>query len=348
MVMASHKVRSDVDEDLDDLDDVLEQFTPPPGQAQSRTQSSTATAAPSPSVTSASKKESDVQSSAPKSALHELGDPDLSEDFARELAQGMESLMQEIAGEAGLGPEGAREGATGESDEQANEEKKGEKALRAAWAILIEGMSSSLNSDGGESSKGKGKPGQTEAGTSAAVDKEEKEDTFQASIKKAMEKLKESDSNLQADAANSAPDSLDALLAQMGDKLPDSEESEEELQKLLESMMGELMSKNILYEPLKELHTKFPDYLKDNAGKINTEDKKRYDSQYAIVIKIIAVFEDPSYSDEDTQKSVQILELMSEMQSLGSPPAEIMGPLPPGLDLGPDGMPKLPEGCTIA
>lgn len=37
-----------------------------------------------------------------------------------------------------------------------------------------------------------------------------------------------------------------------------------------------------------------------------------------------------------------------QMQSYGSPPAEIMGPMPPGMDFGPDGTPKLPEGCVIS
>ena len=36
----------------------------------------------------------------------------------------------------------------------------------------------------------------------------------------------------------------------------DSEESEEELKGILETMMSQLMSKEVLYEPLKELHDK--------------------------------------------------------------------------------------------
>ena len=37
----------------------------------------------------------------------------------------------------------------------------------------------------------------------------------------------------------------------------------------------------------------------------------------------------------------------SQMQEHGAPPAEIMGELPPELDLGPDGAPKLPDECVI-
>lgn len=36
------------------------------------------------------------------------------------------------------------------------------------------------------------------------------------------------------------------------------------------------------------------------------------------------------------------------MQSFGSPPTEIMGDLPPGLNIGPDGVPAMPEGCVVS
>jgi peroxin-19 len=42
-----------------------------------------------------------------------------------------------------------------------------------------------------------------------------------------------------------------------------------------------------------------------------------------------------------------VLIISSQMQEHGAPPAEIMGELPPGLDLGADGAPQLPEGCLI-
>lgn len=56
----------------------------------------------------------------------------------------------------------------------------------------------------------------------------------------------------QTDAATGG-DPLDALLSQLGEG---GEETEEQIQGLLESMMSQLMSKDVLYEPLKELHDK--------------------------------------------------------------------------------------------
>lgn len=110
---------------------------------------------------------------------------------------GMESLMREIANEAGLD---AKETELPEGGAQTEEEKKREEAFRAAWEkMLVEGMNGALDIDdltGDASSKGKKK--EADVGSSAAVPSVESDDTFQASIKKAMEKLKESDANLQA------------------------------------------------------------------------------------------------------------------------------------------------------
>jgi peroxin-19 len=51
---------------------------------------------------------------------------------------------------------------------------------------------------------------------------------------------------------------MEALLAQLGVGAGglDGVESEEELNGLFESMMSQLMSKEVLYDPLKELHEK--------------------------------------------------------------------------------------------
>jgi peroxin-19 len=89
------------------------------------------------------------------------------------------------------------------------------------------------------------------------------------------------------------------------------------------------------------------------------------------VSEIIKAFDQPNYKDEDPETSMLILRLMTEvhifplsdcpqfltfwlfpiqlqMQSFGSPPAEIMGPMPPGFTTGPDGMPQIPDECVVA
>lgn len=48
---------------------------------------------------------------------------------------------------------------------------------------------------------------------------------------------------------------MDSLLAELG-KMGEGGEGDEDLQGILETMMSQLMSKEVLYEPLKELHEK--------------------------------------------------------------------------------------------
>ena len=62
--------------------------------------------------------------------------------------------------------------------------------------------------------------------------------------------------------SRSAQDSLEGLLSSLGDlKLDEDSEGGENLESMLETMMSQLMSKEILYEPLKELDTKVGRWL---------------------------------------------------------------------------------------
>lgn len=59
----------------------------------------------------------------------------------------------------------------------------------------------------------------------------------------------------------------------------------------------------------------FPGYLKDNVSTLSAEDKTRYEAQSKVVAQIVATFEDPSFKDDDPQKSLKIVELMQEVRS---------------------------------
>ncbi|KAH9855467.1 Pex19 protein family-domain-containing protein [Lenzites betulinus] len=317
--MAAPRKPTVEEEDLDDLDDLLQKFDAPPKPAPASTSS------PSANDASSAKPQSNPSSQKLADPLAGLGD-----DFANELTKGMESLFRDIAQGAGLDdvPDISKA-------ESGTTEEQRAKAFQAAWeAMLIEGMNSTMNADD-VLGKGKAAEGSSSAGAT---------NSFQENIKKTMDRMKESDQ--KADEAASQ-ERMNEIFNQLGETVGDME-SEEELQGLLEKMMTQLMSKEVLYEPLKELHDKFPSYIQDNSATLSAEDKSRYESQSKLVTEIVTIFEDPSYSEDNTEKGMRVVELMQQMQEYGSPPAEIMGPLPPGVDLGPDGLPKIPEGCTIA
>lgn len=60
----------------------------------------------------------------------------------------------------------------------------------------------------------------------------------------------------------------------------------------------------------------FPAYMKENDSKLSKTDKERYQAQIASITKIMTVFDDPTYKDEDPEKSAEIVSLMSEVRGL--------------------------------
>lgn len=124
---------------------------------------------------------------------------------------------------------------------------------------------------------------------------------------------------------------------------------------MLGGIMRQLASKEVLYQPLKEMHDNYPKWWDDHGSKVTEEkERNRLKLQQDIVGKICAKFEDPSYSDDSESDRAVITQLMDEMQETGAPPDEIMsnvadGSIPGGLDglglggLGGGKMPEMPE-----
>ncbi|KIY64042.1 hypothetical protein CYLTODRAFT_338757, partial [Cylindrobasidium torrendii FP15055 ss-10] len=244
------------------------------------------------------------------SNLADLSEEDLSSDFAKELAKGMEELMKDLQ-------LGIPEQAEGQTDEEK------ERQLKAAWeAMLVEGMNSN-NLDGLNNAQ-EFNPGDKSSAGAGKGD-------FQSKIQETMRKLKEGDG---ASSSSNDPDmeALEALLKDLGmGEGGDAGGNEDQIADVLEKMMGQLLSKDILYDSLKELNDKYPGYLANPPAPIPEDDRKRYEAQMAAVDKIIKTFDSPSYSDSNALEVKKIVDLMSEMQSYGSPPDSIMGPMPPGM-----------------
>ncbi|KAG1731749.1 Pex19-domain-containing protein [Suillus lakei] len=260
------------------LIDVLNEFTPKaPSLSQPLSTSSPAVNEP-------------TSSQAPKQKPSS-SNVDFGADFAKELAEGMESLWR------GIAQQGVSEGA-GNEDETSEQGEERERALAAAWeAMLIEGMDGSID------------PSPTQEAPIAP--KTGEKDDFQSRIRNTMNKLKESESGLKSsDASSSATstDPLEALLSQFGG------EDEEEMQGVLEAMMGQLMGKDVLYEPLKELSDKFPGYLEANTTTLSSDDKSRYNEQIICMKQLLDIFESADYTDDNDNTRTKIVDLMGEVR----------------------------------
>ncbi|KAK4058315.1 Peroxisome chaperone and import receptor [Microbotryomycetes sp. JL221] len=188
------------------------------------------------------------------------------------------------------------------------------------------------------------------SGSNAATGTQSFQDTIAATLSKMKETSSTVDAETEAKTAAGA-DPLAALMAQMAAGGDGEFGGEEGLQSMLDEMMGQLMSRDVLYEPLKELRDKYPAYLKENESKLPADDLKRFKQQQSIVNEIVAKFEqEGSDADEDAkiERQNEITELVAKMNDCGAPPKEIMGEMPADLELGPDGMPKMPEDCIIS
>lgn len=161
----------------------------------------------------------------------------------------------------------------------------------------------------------------TSAPTSAA-----NEESFQDTIKKTMERMQASGDKATAAATeNDGDDMLAELMKQMGSGALGGQGGDEDFSKMLLSMMEQLTNKEILYEPMKELDDKFPEWIKANKDKTPEEDLARYEEQRKVVREIVQKFEEKTYKDENTADREYIVDRMQRMQAAGSPPADLVG-----------------------
>jgi peroxin-19 len=140
------------------------------------------------------------------------------------------------------------------------------------------------------------------------------EQSFQESIRKTMDRMRESgDAAGAAAAASSDDDILAKMLKEMESGNFGAEGNEEDFTKILTGMMEQLTNKEILYEPIKELSDKFPPWMEKNKDKVDAADWKRYEEQYACVKDITERFERQGYSDENAQDRAYIMDRMEKV-----------------------------------
>ncbi|CAN4097775.1 unnamed protein product [Withania somnifera] len=91
-------------------------------------------------------------------------------------------------------------------------------------------------------------------------------------------------------------------------------------------MMQQLLSKEILHEPMREIGERYPKWLEDNKTKLCSEEYERYSYQRELIRDLNKVYEtEPSNFNK-------IFELMQNIQECGQPPNDIVHELAPGFD----------------
>ncbi|KAI1270266.1 Pex19 protein family-domain-containing protein [Xylariaceae sp. FL1019] len=282
------------EDDLDDLDDMLDDFSSvkiQPDVKSGATQKS-------PTDTSATATGSTIPAVSQAPANLPADEEFSEEDFQKQLQAGMAELMGDLEGSPDL-------------------QTQFENIFKGLGASSVPGASGTA----GASSKPKSVADMTEELSQDA--------TFQETIKRTMERMQNSGD--QATAAAAAEGSEDDFIAEMMKAMkdvPGSEGGEEDFSKLLMGMMEQLTNKEILFEPMKELHEKFPAWMDKNKETLSKDDLKRYQEQQSLVKEIVTKFEEPKYSDSNAQDREYIVERMQKMQAAGSPPHDLVGDMP--------------------
>ncbi|PSC68797.1 Metal transporter Nramp3 [Micractinium conductrix] len=106
-----------------------------------------------------------------------------------------------------------------------------------------------------------------------------------------------------------------------------------EMSSLVDSIMHQLLSKEVLYQPMKDIGDKYPGWLVANKDALSGEDYGRYEKQYGYIQRICALYE------ANPSDFAQLIELLQAMQQCGQPPQEIVDELAPGMQFGSDGLP---------
>jgi len=264
--------------------------------------------------------------------------PDQFAQMDKELEQFTERMEKE-----GVKPEDLLKAILGEGDAEKVLDKAADVRKQSETEGVGEGSSKSKKTAAAaESSAGR----DVKATTTAAV---ATNTTFEDTIRRTMERMSTSDATATSAAtqsANSEEDMLAQLLKAMETEGGGGADGEDgELSKMFLGMMEQLTNKDMLYEPMKELDEKFPEWLakKEQEGKLPAEDMTRYRNQRAIVREIVGKFEERGYSDGDPRCREFIWERMQRMQNEGSPPEDLIAnPFPgmggvPGLGVGEGG-----------
>mmetsp|Transcript_9356 Transcript_9356/g.22524 ORF Transcript_9356/g.22524 Transcript_9356/m.22524 type:complete len:295 (+) Transcript_9356:123-1007(+) len=144
------------------------------------------------------------------------------------------------------------------------------------------------------------------------------------------------------------PESVnDAMFAKVAEQI-DSLQENGDMQSLVDSLMEQLLSKEVLYQPMRDIASRYPEWLQANRDALSAEDLDKYERQHRKIQRVCELYETEPTNFE------KLVSLMQEVQACGQPPSEIVQELAPGMRFGSDGMPAFPsipgdsaESCAV-
>lgn len=176
----------------------------------------------------------------------------------------------------------------------------------------------------------------------------DKESHVSETLDKLRQQTREAVKNFESMSGGPTATSTTAQDAMMEDWVKQFEDlaGSQDMESIVETMMKQLLSKDILYEPMKEIGERYPKWLEDHKSTLSEEDYRRYSHQYELIQELNGVY------DNDSSNFTKIVELMQKMQECGQPPNDIVHELAPDFDVSNFGQlsPEMLEGqqnCCI-
>ncbi|KAJ1953292.1 Peroxisome chaperone and import receptor, partial [Dispira parvispora] len=310
----------DLDELLEDALDAFGDAQPPPRTTQQR------------NATTESSRPAEPTNTTTGSSLGSGFDDDFGQLFAqnmgefiskldndRELQESMDTLLKTLQDTEGL----PKEGTEGEVED---------------FDALIESLSGLQGPSGGEATTTADGPSVTTASSTASPSKPT--GSFQDKIKSTLNKL--DSSSQQAESHISSQEDSDMLKGMM-DQMEGLLEGQN-FEQMMEGILEQIMTKDVLYEPMKELADKYPAWLEANRDTLSAEDLDNFTRQAQYVRQIVEFYDASDYDEksETAEGQKTIVNLMKEMQDCGQPPKDILKEIAPDMEIGENDMPKIP------
>ena len=139
---------------------------------------------------------------------------------------------------------------------------------------------------------------------------------------------------------------LEELAKQFGDLGGGGVGGGDGLEGMMDAMMMQLMSKDVLYGPMKHMEARFPEWLAENPEGLDEAGLEPYRKQFACVQALVVCY------DTEPDNFDKVVELMQDLQDAGQPPEVIVRELSPeggpnlsALGIGGAGMP--PGECSL-
>ena len=158
--------------------------------------------------------------------------------------------------------------------------------------------------------------------------------------------------NLEGEGMGDLSEMMKEMQANMGSDTKDGGSSDEAFPDgdafmgMMQGMMENLLSKDLLYPSLKELKENYPSWLSDNEEKLTQEDYTKYKNQNDIIIQLCDLFEEESKEDTDQikkQRTEKVIGLMQKMQVYGQPPSDMVS----GISGSSPSLPAMPQQCSV-